>query len=120
MDDLQSCAHREEVCMTGLSSYWPQQDEITRCIKREAETASEAVLLAVHQPMPLAVRNSGSLHETEIRDREFVESFLTTDLPEGILLQPVTGASGAGKSHLIRWLAAQLERDARAKRMVVV
>ncbi len=106
--------------MTGLSNYWPDRDGITRCIKREAETASEAVLLAVHQPMPLAVHNAGSQHKSAVGEREFLDAFLTTDLPEGILLQPVTGASGAGKSHLIRWLAAQLERDARAKRMVVV
>lgn len=106
--------------MTRLTSYWPNQNEVTRCIKREAETVSEAVLLAVHQPMPLTVRNAGSQNESDAGERDFVESFLTKDLPEGILLQPVTGASGAGKSHLIRWLAAQLERDPRAKRMVVV
>src|SRR6478736_1324473 len=106
--------------MNGLARYWPDGNEVTRCIKREAETASEAVLLAVHQPMLLTVRNAGSSHETEVGESEFLEAFLNKDLPEGILLQPITGASGAGKSHLIRWLAAQLERDVRATQMVVV
>lgn len=69
---------------------------------------------------PAVFRNARSRHESAVGEHEFLEAFLTKDLPEGILLQPVEGAPGAGKSHLIRWLAAQLERDARAKRMVVV
>lgn len=106
--------------MTGLSKYWPDGEQIADCIKHEAETASEAVLLAVHQPMKLSVRNAGSAIEQETDEQTFLESFLTKDLPEGVLIQPVTGTSGAGKSHLIRWLAAHLARDARAEKMVVV
>jgi hypothetical protein len=41
--------------MTGLAKYWPDREQITDCIKREAETTSEAVLLAVHQTMALSV-----------------------------------------------------------------
>jgi hypothetical protein len=103
-----------------LDRYWPTQEEIDRCIKAEAEAASEAVLLAVHQPMPLAVRNAGSQLERPATERKLLEYFLTDDLPEGTLLLAITGASGAGKSHLIRWLNAQLRRDRRAKRMLVV
>lgn len=106
--------------MTGLARYWPDREQITDCIKREAETTSEAVLLAVHQTMALSVRNAGSAIKQEADERAFLENFLTKELPEGVLIQPVTGTSGAGKSHLIRWLAAQLERDSRAKSMVVV
>jgi hypothetical protein len=106
--------------MTGLASYWPDSRQIADCIKREAETVSEAVLLAVHQTMPLSVRNAGSLNEQEADEKAFLDAFLAKDLPEGVLIQPVTGTSGAGKSHLIRWLDAQLKRDERAKKMVVV
>jgi hypothetical protein len=107
--------------MTLLQKYWPTRAEVFNCIKREAETASEAVLLAVHQPMPLTARNAGSQQETPVTEHDFLEAFLTSDLPEGTLIQAVTGPSGAGKSHLVRWLAAQLERDPRAKeRMHVV
>src|SRR5690242_5201711 len=106
--------------MTGLASYWPDSRQIAECIKREAETVSEAVLLAVHQTMPLSVRNAGSPHEQEADEKAFLDSFLTKELPEGVLIQPVTGTSGAGKSHLIRWLDAQLKRDERAKKMLVV
>ena len=103
-----------------LDRYWPRQEEIDRCIKAEAETAFEAVLLAVHQPMPLRVRNAGSQLETPATELNVLETFLTPNLPEGTLLLAVTGASGAGKSHLIRWLAAQLRRDDRAKRMLII
>ena len=107
--------------MTLLANYWPTKAEIQNCIKREAESASEAVLLAVHQPMPLTVRNARSMDEAPVSERDFLEAFLTEDLPEGTLIQAVTGPSGAGKSHLIRWLASQLERDPRAKeRMHVI
>lgn len=106
--------------MTGLAAYWPDSRQIAECIKREAETVSEAVLMAVHQTMPLSVRNAGSPNEQEADEKAFLNAFLAKDLPEGVLIQPVTGTSGAGKSHLIRWLDAQLKRDKRAKKMVVV
>lgn len=106
--------------MTGLAGYWPDERQIAECIKREAEAVSEAVLLAVHQTMPLSVRNAGSPNEQAADEKAFLDAFLAKDLPEGVLIQPVTGTSGAGKSHLIRWLYAQLQRDERAKNMVVV
>lgn len=106
--------------MTKLLSYWPRKDEINRCIKTEAETASDAVLLSVHQETPLSIRNAGSVSKTAATEGDLLDSFLTPDLPEGTLLLAITGASGAGKSHMIRWLAANLERDARAKNMHVI
>lgn len=102
--------------MTILDAYWPKKAELLKCIKTDAEAASQTVLLAVHQPMPLTIRNARSTTETPATEQEFLDAFLAEDLPEGTLIQPVTGRSGAGKSHLIRWLAAQLERDPRAKK----
>lgn len=96
--------------MTLLDAYWPDYNEINSCIKSQAESVSDAVLLAVHQPTPLAIREVGSLSETAATEHDLLEAFLTDDLPEGTLLMPITGASGVGKSHIIRWLAAQLNR----------
>lgn len=104
----------------SLSRYWPTRDEINRCIKAEAEAASDAVLLAVHQPMPLLRRDQGSGVESRVWEHDLLEAFLSDDLPQGTLLMPITGPSGAGKSHLIRWLAAQLGRDPRAGQMHVI
>ena len=106
--------------MNKLLSYWPKTDEVNRCIKTEAETASDAVLLSVHQDTPLSVRNAGSSTTSKATEVDLLDAFLTPDLPEGTLLLPITGASGVGKSHMIRWLAAHLERDARASNMHVI
>jgi hypothetical protein len=104
----------------SLSRYWPTRTEVNRCIKAEAESASDAVLLAVHQPMLLLRRDEGSGLQSQFSEHEFLEAFLSEDLPQGTLLMPITGPSGSGKSHLIRWLAAQLGRDSRARRMHVI
>lgn len=120
MESLYSClAHRRRLSVP-LSRYWPIRDEINRCIKAEAESASDAVLLAVHQAMPLLRRDEGSGVESQVSEHELLEAFLSDDLPQGTLLMPITGPSGAGKSHLIRWLAAQLGRDPRADHMHVI
>ena len=106
--------------MTVLNSYWPSNKEINNCIKAEAETATDAVLLAVHQPTPLSKQEAGALVEIPVTEHDLLEAFLTEDLPEGTLLLPITGVSGAGKSHMVRWLAAQLDRDERGHRMHVI
>ena len=104
----------------SLTRYWPTRNEVNLCIKAEAESAQDAVLLAVHQPMPLIRRDEGSGVEAQVSEHDLLEAFLSDDLPEGTLLIPIAGPSGAGKSHLIRWLAAQLGRDPRARHMHVI
>lgn len=106
--------------MTNLLPYWPTKEEIDRCIKTEAETASDAVLLSVHQQTPLSKRDAGSTSRVSATEEDLLNDFLTEHLPEGTKLLAITGDSGAGKSHMIRWLAAHLERDDRAKNMHVI
>ncbi len=104
-----------------LIRYWPTREEINRCIKTEAESAPDAVLLAVHQPMSLVQRAEGTGTESLVGEYDLLDAFLSDDLPQGTLLVPITGPSGSGKSHLIRWLAAQLARDPRSReRMHVI
>jgi hypothetical protein len=100
--------------------YWPTHEEIERCIKSQAESADVAVLLAVHQETPLSVRNVSGSGDAATTETEFLNAFLTPSLPEGILLMPVTGPSGVGKSHVIRWFDAQLRRDPRAAKMLII
>ena len=104
----------------SLTRYWPTRNEVNRCIKAEAESASDAVLLAVHQRMPLLRCDEGSDVTALVWEHDLLEAFLSDDLPQGTLLLPITGPSGVGKSHLIRWLAAQLGRDPRARNMQVI
>lgn len=103
-----------------VETYWPGAASVNACIKNEAETADVAVLLAVHQASPLTTRDVGSGIETVVSEEDLLEAFLTDDVPGGALLVPITGASGAGKSHMIRWLDAQLQRSAKRDRLHVI
>ena len=103
-----------------LERYWPTIEETNNCIKAEAETASEALLLSVHLPPKLAFRNTGNPNEVAAEEHDLLEAFLTDNLPEGTLILPITGKSGAGKSHMIRWLHAQMLRDKRSQKMHVI
>ena len=92
-------------------SYWPNAAAVNACIKNEAETAEVSVLLAVHQPSPLVQRNAGTRLVTPSTEKDLLDSFITDNVPGGALLLPITGPSGVGKSHIIRWLDAQLRRS---------
>jgi hypothetical protein len=103
-----------------LHNYWPRAAEVNACIKNEAETAEVAVLLAVHQPSPLVTRNAGTLIETPVTERDLLSTFLTEHVSGGALILPITGPSGVGKSHMIRWLDAQLRRSAQRKKLHII
>ena len=93
----------------SLQKYWPEADEINRCINHEAEGAHDAVLLAVHQPSPLTYRLISSDKRLEASEDELFKYLITKDVPSGAHLVPITGASGVGKSHMVRVLAARLQ-----------
>lgn len=103
-----------------LERYWPQSEQVNACIKNEAETADVSVLLAVHQPTPLTTRNAGTNIETPASEQELLDAFLSDDVPGGYLLFPITGPSGVGKSHIIRWLDAQLQRSQRREHLHII
>ncbi|MBB4423903.1 type II secretory pathway predicted ATPase ExeA [Bradyrhizobium sp. CIR48] len=103
-----------------LTNYWPQAAAVNACIKNEAETADISVLLAVHQPSPLVQRNAGTNLETLATEKDLLDAFLTNDVPGGALIVPITGPSGVGKSHIIRWLDAQLHRSPKSKQLHII
>lgn len=85
------------------SRYWPSITEIDRCIRTEAEELSDETLLAVHEPMLLRkipARESAGTLEPE---SELLKHLIASNRPT-----PILGESGFGKSHIIRWLYAQL------------
>lgn len=94
----------------NLMKYWPSKDAVNDCIKPEAEGAHDAVLLAVHQPSPLSyqIENGPKVATTE---DELYRYFMTEDVPMGVHVMPITGASGVGKSHMVRMLAARLQAE---------
>lgn len=103
-----------------LESYWPSQTQINACIKNEAETADVSVLLAVHQPSPLSVRQAGGDSDVSATETQLLEALLSDDVPSGALVVPIEGPSGAGKSHMIRWLDAQLHRSPKRDRLHII
>ena len=93
----------------SLQKYWPNAAEVNHCINHEAEGAHDAVLLAVHQPSPLTYRLISSDRKLEASEEELFKYLISTDVPSGAHLVPITGASGVGKSHMVRVLAARLQ-----------
>ena len=95
-----------------LEDLWPSSDNCQDCLITEAETAADAVFLAVHQPMHLERRsysgNTTIAQWEEKKESDLLEAFLSDDMPSGTLLLPIVGSSGVGKSHMIRWLDAQM------------
>lgn len=103
-----------------LASYWPTAAEVNQCIKPEAEGAADAVLLAVHQPPPVSYRVVNTERKVLSSEEELFQFFMTRDVPTGAHLVPITGASGVGKSHLIRILHARIGNSADASRYHVI
>jgi hypothetical protein len=109
----------------SLLDYWPSLEEINRCIKAEAENSSDEVLLAVHQQFPLSYSSVGPDGKvmpdsrTSTTEDELIRYFID-DAPSGSHVLPITGASGVGKSHLIRILEARLKRLPDAHRYLVI
>ncbi len=94
----------------SLMKYWPSKEAVNACIKPEAEGAHDAVLLAVHQPSPLSYRIENGPKVATTED-ELYRYFMTPDVPMGVHVMPITGASGVGKSHMVRMLAARLQAE---------
>jgi hypothetical protein len=104
----------------SLLPYWPTLEEIDACIRTEAETADEAILLAVHEPARLVRRAAYSKDEMETDESQLLAAFTSDDLAGGSLVLLISGTSGVGKSHMIRWLGAQLHRHSRSGEMHII
>ena len=78
----------------------------------DAATPSEAVFLATHQPARVLRREFASWMEggQPVGEDQVLEDFLVADTG-GLLLLPIIGDSGSGKSHLVRWLRAKVPKD---------
>lgn len=106
--------------MTSLEQYWPSVQHATECLRTEAETVDEALLLAVHEPATL-LRRAAQTSAENVADEAALLNELMRPVTDGsAVVIAITGASGVGKSHMIRWLRAQLERHPRRQELVVV
>jgi len=82
-------------------------EQVQRVMNVEATQPPDYVFLATHHPIAMK-REELIKGESEIRysEKEFLRDFLAT---EDFAFVPVLGSAGTGKSHLIRWLAANIE-----------
>ena len=109
----------------SLLNYWPSLDEVNKCVKAEAENASDEVLLAVHQRFPLVFLKVGPDGKVmpdsrTVATEEELLSYFIGDAPSGSHVLPITGASGVGKSHLIRMLDARMRCLPDARRYLII
>ena len=106
-----------------LLHYWPRQEDVVACVKTDAEASSEAVALAVHQPMQFNRRLIGGDASSLAPWRSYrrvASRFTQENLPEGRVIVPIIGSSGIGKSHVVRWLDTQLRHMEGKDRRVVI
>lgn len=106
--------------MSSLRDFWPIRENIAECIRTEAEVLDDAVLLAVHEPSALIRRSANGGNERIATERELLDELMRDASDGSAVLVAITGDSGVGKSHLVRWLHAQLLRHARRDQLVIV
>lgn len=106
--------------MSPLENYWPTFDHSTECLRTEAETVDEALLLAVHEPTMLLRRAAQTSLEVPADEVALLQELMRPVTDGSAVVIAITGASGVGKSHMVRWLRSQLERHPRRQDLVVV
>jgi len=94
----------------SLSDFWPTERNVLECIKPEAENPRDEVFLAIHQPMQFEKRHLKNNSKSPATEQDLLKALLSNDIPTGTLLLPIVGASGIGKSHIVRWLDVQLRQ----------
>jgi hypothetical protein len=86
-------------------------ETVTATIPTEAATPSDEVLLATHSP--LSIRREGARAGTganQVTERDVLDEFLGSPPNAGVVIAPVLGESGTGKSHLVRWVHATMPK----------
>lgn len=106
--------------MSDLEQYWPSLEHAAECLRTEAETVPEELLLAVHEPTTLYRRAAQTGTSVPATETQLLEELMRPVTDGSAVVIAITGASGVGKSHMVRWLRAQLKRHPRREELVVV
>ncbi|WBB72598.1 protein DpdH [Micromonospora sp. WMMD1128] len=105
---------RERVC-------WKASTAIAT-LSTEAVSPSTSVFLATHVPLRISRRDPqlrADVGGIAVTEEDVLDDFLNRPLGNGVLLMPVIGQSGTGKSHLVRWVYERTRRRS-ADNLVVI
>lgn len=99
--------------MSDFAGYvcWEEQT-VAATIATEAVSPSDNVFLATHAPLDIqrTTVSSGRAGATKVvSEQDVLTDFLDRPTNNGVLIMPVLGESGTGKSHLVRWVRANTE-----------
>ncbi|AXT85133.1 hypothetical protein C6I20_08020 [Aeromicrobium sp. A1-2] len=88
-------------------------------ISTEAVSPSRGVFLATHAPLAIRRRalvdGGSSGRGSYVTEADVLADFVSRATNNGVLLLPVIGQSGTGKSHLVRWIHEKLEASPQMK-----
>ncbi|NYF57175.1 protein DpdH [Micromonospora purpureochromogenes] len=103
----------------SLSGYvcW-NRPNVAETINTEAVHADPSVFLATHRPLAVVRQAWGSAAPGEqVDERAVLDDFINRPPTGGVVLMPIMGESGTGKSHLVRWVGQQLH-DSPTRRVI--
>ncbi|MBE9200074.1 MULTISPECIES: protein DpdH [unclassified Nodularia (in: cyanobacteria)] len=92
-------------------------DMISQVMNVEATQTSNHLFLATHHPIAMYRQDSiKALSKSEYDESQFLHDFLAE---KDFAFVPVLGESGTGKSHLIRWLQANIKSTDKRKVLLI-
>ena len=89
-----------------LLSLWPVATNSDDCLQSDAEAMAESVFFAVHQEMQFTREESGA--DALCGEQELLDDLIVPNVKDGLVFLPISGATGVGKSHVIKWLHRKL------------
>jgi hypothetical protein len=93
------------------------QDMIRQVMNVEATQTANHLFLATHHPISMYRRDSiKSSSQNEYDEAQFLQDFLAE---KDFAFVPVLGETGTGKSHLIRWLSANIKSTGKRKVLLI-
>lgn len=93
--------------MAGFEGYRCWTSEDAAALPTEAVVASRAFFFATHAPLKIYRSDPDGKRDVStkpVNEETVWKDFLSHNAPGGVLLMPVIGESGTGKSHLVRWV----------------
>lgn len=92
-------------------------ERVHRVMNVEATQPLDHVFIATHHPVAMYRQELiEASSQVEYDEEKFLKDFLAT---EDFAFVPVLGGSGTGKSHLIRWLAANTESSEKCRVLLI-